>query len=680
LLYTSGSTGAPKGVEVCAGALAQQCEASASTLALDEHDQQLLFSSLAFDASLEQWLAPLMRGATVHVMAETWSPTRLLAELAQRGLTRLDLPPAYALTAARELEQADSVLSGSLRSCTVGGEAIGASDLARVLQRLRPQRLHNAYGPTEAVITPTVWSCAQQDELPHSGYAPIGRPLAGRTAYVLDAWFSPLPDGAIGELYLGGEPLARGYRAEPARTSERFLPDPFAGHGARMLRTGDLVRKRADGVLEFVGRGDEQLKIRGFRVELGEVQSALLRHPGVQEAAVIAHREGKEAELLAYAVAPASTRELLLAHLREVLPTHAVPAQLTLLAALPRTSSGKLDARALPTPLRAARVHVPPRSERERQLATAFADVLELAQVSIHDNFFELGGHSLRALTLVSQIERSTGQSVRLADILANPSVEGLARVLDHKVDGARSPLVRLNAAPGDAPLFCLHPAGGAAFAYTELARKLAADKPVYGLVCRSLLDAQFRDHSLAQMAEDYAREILSVQASGPFSLLGWSLGGAIALAVAAALEARGHRVSFLGFVDGFVPGFDDRDEAEEREPARELDPSVLAQFQERAQAEQTLAHLTALSRAFELPTLRIAPHCWWSDEGRALRREVLARLGEGLGQCPRFSVELATSHEQIVRHPAFLASLRQELAAIEARAEGELQRGRAAQ
>jgi pimeloyl-ACP methyl ester carboxylesterase len=647
-------------VEVTARALALQCEASARALELDEHDQVLLFSSLAFDASLEQWLLPLTVGATVHVMESLWSAARTTLEITKRGLTRLDLPPAYALTLAQHLAREGTPLpAGTLRSCTVGGEAVSSPGLLSIRDSLRPTRLINAYGPTEAVITPTSWTLGTETLTELPAYAPIGTPLAGRVAYVLDACLGLLPVGAVGELYLGGEPLARGYRNEPARTAERFVPDPFVT-GARMLRTGDRVRLNADGVLEFVARTDEQLKIRGFRVELGEVHAALARHPAVRDVAVLAEQRG-ELSVSAYAVADGVSREALLVHLRTLLPAYAVPAQLVLLPSIPRTPNGKVDARALRSEAShdgGARVRVEPQGELEQRIARAFAEVLGRSDVGATDNFFELGGHSLRALTLVSLLERDGTLTVRLSDLVFHPTVQALARALLSTQPGVLSPLVRLNGASREQPLFCFHPAGGACFGYTELARALAPQRQVYGFVCRTLLDPTHRDRSIAQLGVDYAEHIVAAQPRGPYSLLGWSLGGAIALAAAAELEARGHEVRFLGLVDGFVPGFDDELDAALPEPPSAPPAMALFHDSERAAGQLTLVHLTALSRSFVLPRLETAPTCWWSSEGRALRSAVQRALERGLGRAPRASEELATTHEEIVKDPAFLRSL----------------------
>ncbi|WP_367154751.1 amino acid adenylation domain-containing protein [Methylomonas sp. HYX-M1] len=266
LIYTSGSSGQPKGVAVAHGALARHCAAMAELYGLHAGERCLHFASFSFDAAIEQWAVPLLCGATVIIGDPArWSLEQTLQTLHEQGISRIDLPPAYLAELARCLEPEQTL--PALLGCTVGGEALPREQLALIQSRVRPKRMFNAYGPTECVISPLVW---QAEAACDSLYAPIGRCVGARNAYILDADLNPLPSGAAGELYIGGLDLAQGYRHRPGASAERFLPDPFAGPGARMYRSGDRARRRGDGVIEFLGRADGQLKLRGYRIEPGK--------------------------------------------------------------------------------------------------------------------------------------------------------------------------------------------------------------------------------------------------------------------------------------------------------------------------------------------------------------------------------------------------------------------------
>ena len=695
VLYTSGSTGAPKGVEVSRGALSRQLYVMAELNGTARGDRALLFASLAFDAALEQWLLPLSRGASVHVMEGVWSVEETVHALEHGALTHVDLPPAYAVMVARELGRRKPALA--LASMTVGGEAITAQNYELVARAIAPAQLWNAYGPTEAVITPTAWShsCAATDDAPLEapgehhrlqlgtsaplqGYAPIGRPLAARRAYVLDACLSPLPRGVAGELYLGGAPLARGYRGWASASALRFLPDPY-GTGQRMLRTGDRVRELSDGTLEFLGRVDQQLKIRGFRVELGEVEAALLRHAAVREAVALARMHAGNLSLIAYVQSDGANADQLLEHLRSELAEHALPSAIVCMPSLPRTAQGKLDVRALPQPQRAARELIAPRTAAEQLVAAAMCAVLGAREISVHDNFFERGGDSLRALSLLTELGRRGARAVQLSHVVRCPTVASLAARIDLGADagdtnvadatgeaGAASAVIALTGASGPrTPLFCLHPGGGTPFAYLPLARALAPQRAVHGLMCRTLSEPAHRDDSIESMAAEYARQIVQVQPSGPYHLLGWSLGGAIAMHVAHALEQGGAQVRTLFLVDSFVPGLFES-AVEQDEPDPEPPESSAFSALDRAAGRAALQHLTNISRSCGLPALRVRPTCVWSREERTLRAQAEALLERGIRSQLQRLDEISVSHLEIVSDPQLFAAVEAQLLAAE--------------
>ncbi|WP_158938698.1 non-ribosomal peptide synthetase [Burkholderia sp. S171] len=432
VIYTSGSTGKPKGVAVAHDALSMHCQAIATRYGITAEDRQLHFASISFDAAAEQWLAPLLSGAAIVLRDDTvWSAQRLAAEIKTHAISILDLPPAYINAFAQEIEPG----TVSVRTCIVGGEGWSRSGFEAVKKHLRPERIFNAYGPSETVITSTVWRADGASEF-ESAYAPIGIPVGERTAYVLDAALCLVPQGVAGELYVGGAGLARGYLNRAALTAERFVPDPFdeSDKGGRLYRTGDLVRWNNAGQLEFLGRIDHQVKLRGFRIELGEIEAALLALPGVRDAVTILHDDTR---LVAYVSAQTDTvidPSTLNTALLQVLPDYMVPALIVVLDALPLTPNGKVDRHALPSPeLLAPTNYEPPQGEVEAVIAQIWSDVLGIEQierVGRRDNFFELGGDSIFSLQVQRRIARQLSVEVELAALFAAPTLEAFAAVV----------------------------------------------------------------------------------------------------------------------------------------------------------------------------------------------------------------------------------------------------------
>jgi len=432
VIYTSGSTGKPKGVAVAHRALSMHCMAIASRYGITPEDRQLHFASISFDAAAEQWLAPLLSGAAIVLRDDTvWPAQRLAAEIEAQNISILDLPPAYINAFAQEIEP-ETV---SVRTCIVGGEGWSRSGFETVKKHLKPERIFNAYGPSETVITSTVWSADGASEF-HSAYAPIGVPVGERTAYVLDAALCLVPQGMAGELYMGGAGLARGYLSRAALTAEWFVPDPLdkTNRGGRLYRTGDLARWNSSGQLEFLGRIDHQVKLRGFRIELGEIETALLALPGVRAAVAILHDNTR---LVAYVSAQTDTvidGPALKAALHDVLPDYMVPALIVVLDTLPLTPNGKVDRHALPSPeLLVARHYEPPQGEVEAVIAGIWSDVLGIEQierVGRRDNFFELGGDSIFSLQVQRRISRQLSVEVELAALFAAPTLEAFAAVV----------------------------------------------------------------------------------------------------------------------------------------------------------------------------------------------------------------------------------------------------------
>ncbi|MEC4875789.1 non-ribosomal peptide synthetase [Pseudomonas sp. NC26] len=438
LIYTSGSTGKPKGVVVSHGEIAMHCQAVIASFGMRSDDCELHFYSINFDAASERLLVPLLCGARVVLRAQgQWGAEDICQLVREQRVSILGFTPSYGSQLAQYLAGQGQQLP--VRLVITGGEALTGEHLQRIRQAFAPQQCFNAYGPTETVVMPL--ACQAPDTLPgDAGSVPIGRVIGARSAYILDDDLALLPQGGIGELYVGGAGLAQGYHDRPGLSAERFVADPFSHDGGRLYRTGDLVRLRADGLVEYVGRADQQVKIRGFRIELGEIESRLQEHADVDEAVVLALDLPGGKQLVGYLVckqagadsqAQARLREAVKADARQHLPDYMVPAHLVLLGSLPLMGNGKLDRRALPLPdLEQARQHYQaPGNPLEVQLAQVWRDVLNVSQVGVQDNFFELGGDSILSIQVVSRA-RQLGLQFTPRDLFQHQTIQTLAAVV----------------------------------------------------------------------------------------------------------------------------------------------------------------------------------------------------------------------------------------------------------
>ncbi|MEV6301950.1 amino acid adenylation domain-containing protein [Actinoplanes sp. NPDC051861] len=556
VIYTSGSTGRPSGVQVTHRGLAALAAGQIDRFRITPDSRVLQFASPSFDASISEICTALLAGATLVVAEpERLRPGAPLAELVeQEGITHLTLPPA-ALAVLRPHQLA------TVSTLVTAGEQVPAETVRRWAAG---RRLINAYGPTETTVCATMSHPLQPD-----GRRPIGEPITGARVHVLDARLRPVPPGVAGELYVSGPGLARGYLGRPGLTAARFVADPFGAPGSRLYRTGDLVRRDRAGQLHFVGRADEQVKLRGFRIEPGEVESTLQGRPDVRLAVAVVREE----RLVAYAEARAGSdldggelRDFLAARL----PAHLVPAFVVPLGAIPRTPNGKIDRRALPAPMPGSGVTGrTPRTPRERSLCDAFGDVLGVPVNDAEASFFDLGGHSLSATRLADRIRELLGAEISLPLIFENPTAAGLAARLDRGTGTFRLVMPLRETGHGH-PLFCLPPAIGVSWAFRSLLPLLDQNQRVYGLQAAGLPTVP---PTVEQIAAAYLEQIRAIQPHGPYQLLGWSAGGLAAHAVAAALQAEGERVALLAILDAYPLA----DSLDALPPVESLDDQLLA-------------------------------------------------------------------------------------------------------
>lgn len=468
VIYTSGSTGKPKGVEIEHRSLVNYAKYAGKVFNIGEGERLLQFASLSFDTAMEEIFSTLTAGGTLVLRSDEMIETvrTFFRTCLEWRISVLDLPTAYWHEIVSVAVREGLSFPDGIRLVIIGGEPALRERLLQWRTLVGGGvRLLNGYGPTEVTVVATFWEMEGRDaDLPERS-VPIGRPIANARTYVLGAGLEPVPVGFVGELFVGGVGVARGYRNRPALTEERFLPDPFSGQGTRLYRTGDMVRYRADGNLEYVGRSDGQVKIRGFRVEIGEVEAALRESPGIFDAAVVARQEGTgETRLIAYVIAdpsvPSSVSDLR-RRLVDRLPGYMIPSAFVPLEALPRTPSGKLAVGSLPPPDTARPVvegaDDNPRTPAEEALVSIFARLLRIDRVGIHENFFELGGHSLLATQVISRARDAFNVRLPLREFFLNPTVAGLALTIAQRQaaavpsDDLDRLLTELEASGGDA-------------------------------------------------------------------------------------------------------------------------------------------------------------------------------------------------------------------------------------
>jgi amino acid adenylation domain-containing protein len=551
VIYTSGSTGKPKGVVIEHHSLARMCHATIDGLALTGPDRASMIANPGFDGSVQEiWPILLIGGTLLIPPPRVFEDELLMADwIVESGTTVCYLPTVRMTGLLPELSGRPS----ALRLIYAGGDR-----LTRVVDQPLPFRVVNVYGPTEATCFVT-WTDVEFDRLTGPELPSIGRPLPGVRCYVLDDRLQPVPVGVPGELWLAGAHTGRGYLNRAELTASRYIADPFAD-GERMYRTGDLVSWRPDGALDFIGRKDGQIKLRGLRIEIGEIEAVLGSHPAVSRAVVTVHeRTPGNQQLHAFVLATEPAEELpgaLRAFAARSLPDYMVPTGIELVDAFPITANGKIDrSRLSPTSGPARAEHRAPRTDTETALCAIFGGVLDQESVGIDDNFFDLGGHSMLATRTVSRVRRDLGVQLGIRDLFEAPTVAQLAeRVSAEQRADDRAVLIPLRATGSRTPLFCVHPAVGLGWVYAPLIGRLDAEQPIFALQSPGLADHAGLPDSVPAMAARYVQAIRHQQPSGPYQLLGWSYGAGVAHEMAAQLEDQGEQVSLLAMLDGYPP------------------------------------------------------------------------------------------------------------------------------
>jgi amino acid adenylation domain-containing protein len=630
IIYTSGSTGAPKGVVISHRSIAGHTQGMVSVYGLKPEDKVLQFASMTVDASLEQILPGLIAGATLVVRPDpVWSASAFADEVARLSLTVLDLPPSYLHELLSDVHAKEHAFA-SVRLVIVGGEALTPETL-RLWRKgpMRHCRLLNAYGPTETTITSAVHEIepAHAASVDVAGPLPIGRPLPGERAYILDPDGQPVPFGVPGDLHIGGAGLAIGYLNLPELTRQAFIDNP-ARPGERVYRTGDRARWNADGTIVFLGRRDHQVKVRGFRIEIGEVEAALRSLETLAQAAVVLRPLGDREQLVAFVV-PADDCSVpkavdLKQALAAKLPSHMIPAAICTLGELPHTPAGKIDRTALmraDIEISGAQSHTAPRSETETRLVGIWQRVLGIDRIGITDSFFDLGGHSLLAVRLTAHIHKEFGRDFPISSLLNAPDIAAQAKLLDTD-DRNWSPLVCLDRRGQGAPFFCVHAVSGDVLAYRDLARAMGQARPFYALRAPDVAGGR-HPGTIEGLAALYVDAIRSVQPEGPYHLGGWSLGGTVAYEMSCRLQRAGHEVASLALIDSYTPqalhalAIPSDAFALRAAFARELEPEDAAAFLTPSQGLAS-AHLERMFAVFEANARALAHYVPGAYRGSA--------------------------------------------------------------
>jgi amino acid adenylation domain-containing protein len=568
VMFTSGSTGQPKGVSIVHQGVVRLVKAP-NYVNLTTEEVFLQLAPISFDAStFEIWGCLLNGGKLILAPPRSLSIDEIGKIIQQYQVNILWLTAGL----FHSIVDTKIEILQPLRQLLAGGDVLSVPQVRKFLNLVENCQLINGYGPTEN----TTFTCCYPIGLPlkPGESIPIGQPISGTQVYILDEQLQLVGEGIAGELYIGGDGLARGYFDRPELTTEKFIICPLnpllggVGVGSRLYKTGDLARYLPDGNIEFLGRIDNQVKIRGFRIELGEIEQALAQHPQVRENVVVARQQQEigDKQLVAYIVPQADStypilhgrgyaNERFRQFLQQRLPDYAIPSMFIILASLPLTPNGKVDRNALPEPdylrLQPETTFIAPRNELEIQLTKIWRKVLGITAIGIRDNFFELGGHSLIAVRLFAEIEQTWGKNLPLATLFQAQTIEKMADILlERDWVAPWSSLVPIQPNGSNRPLFCIHPIGGNVLEYYPLADYLGKEQPIYGLQSQGLDGKQPPLNCVEAMASHYIKEMLAVQPHGPYAILGYSFGGLVAFEIAQQLLAAGQEIALLAILD----------------------------------------------------------------------------------------------------------------------------------
>ncbi|HEX6100799.1 MAG TPA: amino acid adenylation domain-containing protein, partial [Thermoanaerobaculia bacterium] len=552
VIYTSGSTGNPKGVAIEHHSPVTLVHWGLEVYSSEELAGVLAATSICFDLSVYEIFLTLAGGGTIILVRNALALTEVSG---REEVTLINTVPS----AMEELVRMDAVPE-SVRTINLAGEPLPARLVDRIYETTAAKKVYDLYGPSEDTTYSTYVLRTK------NGPQTIGRPIANTQVYILDARNQLQPIGVPGELHIAGDGLARGYLNRPELTDEKFVANPFEP-GTRMYRTGDLARWMDDGTLQYLGRIDTQVKVRGFRIEMGEIEARLGQHPGIQDTAVIAQGEGANKQLIAFYRAEETAAdgivelpgEELRDHLLRTLPSYMVPSAFVSLAAIPLNPNGKVDRRALArmdVTAASGQEYVAPRNETERQLVAIWAEVLNRAPetIGVHDNFFELGGHSLTAVQLMAKANRHFQQMLPLAVLFTAPDVAALASLISKEEAPPFDILVPIQPHGDAPPVFAVPGAGGNVLSLRPLGQSLGERQPLFAFQAIGLDGRTPPLDSVEDTARANIAAMKTVQPSGPYRLVGHSYGGVVAYEMARALLEQGEEVSSLTLLDSLAP------------------------------------------------------------------------------------------------------------------------------
>lgn len=553
IIYTSGSTGKPKGVEICQHAVLNLIDSQIINYEIDNDERIFQFSNISFDASVEQIYLALLSGNSLVLSSKNTllDPQKFHAYIRDQKITHLDLTPSY-------LESIKADFNPELKRIIVGGEACNPQTLQELAQSYQ---VHNVYGPTEATVSAIQYKVPSYENFRS---IPLGKPLHNMEAYILDENLEPLAIGVKGKLYLGGAGLAKSYLNDPGLTKKKFIENPFKPD-THLYDTGDLAHWLSSGNIVFRGRSDSQIKIRGFRVEMGEIEHLLMSHEDIDEAVVIAEQK-EEVRLYAYYSSPTEIAQTsLVDFLSKKLPTYMIPAHFIYVEIFSLTQSGKIDRKALPKiQMDWTANYQAPESETEEKLVKIWMEVLNLEykQISRDKNFFDLGGHSLKVALLINLIREQLKLEVSIQEVFEKPSIAGISALIEKKKyksstqQGDEVLSLLRGEENADQHVFFIHDGGGDIHAYQALTAQLPKSN-YWGLRANGADVYGPQEQSISGLATRYLKSIKRIQPTGPYKILGWSLGGLIAFEMAKQLENQGDKLQLLAMIDTVLPDQD---------------------------------------------------------------------------------------------------------------------------